>query len=126
MTGQKMATFDPYEVLELEKGASMMEIKRAYRSQSLIWHPDKHQGDKNAEERFVLISKAHQVLTDPTSRENFEKYGNADGMLLFQFSLLLLMWTINVQFFLILDQAIKALPSPSACLHFLPTSATSS
>lgn len=81
MQTQKMATFDPYEVLELDRAAAptLLEIKRQYRTLSLIHHPDKHPGDKEAEEQFVRISKAHQVLTDPATKENWEKYGNPDG-----------------------------------------------
>lgn len=81
MQGQKMATFDPYEVLGLDKATSptITDIKRAYRTLSLDNHPDKNPGDQEAEDRFVRISKAHQVLTDPTTRENWEKYGNPDG-----------------------------------------------
>jgi translocation protein SEC63 len=46
MQGQKMATFDPYEILNLEKGATLPEIKRAYRTLSLEFHPDKHPNDE--------------------------------------------------------------------------------
>ena len=34
--------FNPYEILEVEKGADMRTIKRAYRKMSLKWHPDKN------------------------------------------------------------------------------------
>ena len=81
---QKMATFDPYEILGVEKGANLTEIKKAYRALSLVYHPDKQAGGgekerEDAEQNFIRINKAHQVLTDETTRENYEKYGNPDG-----------------------------------------------
>jgi hypothetical protein len=38
---QELATFDPYQVLELEIGATEQEIKKAFRRLSLLYHPDK-------------------------------------------------------------------------------------
>jgi len=78
---EKMQNFEPYEILGLEKGAELSAIKRAYRKMSLKWHPDKHKGEKQkeAELKFVLISKAYQALTDEAMKENYAKYGNVDG-----------------------------------------------
>ena len=39
-----MKPFDPYEILELERGATDREIKKAYRQLSLKFHPDKVRG----------------------------------------------------------------------------------
>eukprot|EP01006_Ploeotia_vitrea_P035406 TRINITY_DN65873_c7_g5_i1.p2 TRINITY_DN65873_c7_g5~~TRINITY_DN65873_c7_g5_i1.p2 ORF type:complete len:751 (-),score=471.11 TRINITY_DN65873_c7_g5_i1:2237-4201(-) len=74
-----MYEFNPYEILDIEIGASVPQIKRAYRKKSLVYHPDKNPGDKDAERRFIEVSKAYQTLTDDAARENFEKYGNPDG-----------------------------------------------
>lgn len=70
------ANFDPYDILGVPLGASEASIKRAYRKQSLILHPDKETGDEKA---FMKLTKAYQALTDEESRRNFEKYGNPDG-----------------------------------------------
>lgn len=54
----EFANFDPYEILQVEVGASPAAIKSAYRKLSLIHHPDKESGDETA---FMRLSKAYQV-----------------------------------------------------------------
>ena len=71
--------FDPYQILGIDTEATTTEIKKSYRKLSLKYHPDKNPGDKLAEEMFMKIAKAYEALTDETSKENFEKYGNPDG-----------------------------------------------
>lgn len=50
-----------YEILGLKPGASIKEIKDAYRNLALRYHPDKDSSEGN-EERFVKISDAYQTL----------------------------------------------------------------
>lgn len=54
----EMSNFDPYDILGLPPGATQAEIKRSYRKQSLILHPDKETGDEKA---FMKLTKAYQV-----------------------------------------------------------------
>ncbi|KAF2315542.1 hypothetical protein GH714_040044 [Hevea brasiliensis] len=76
---REIQVFDPYSILELEPGASESEIKKRYRRLSILYHPDKNP-DPEAHKYFVeSITKAYQALTDPISRENYEKYGHPDG-----------------------------------------------
>lgn len=75
----EVRAFDPYQILGIEQGAAMGEIKKAYRKLSLKFHPDKNIGNKVAEEMFMKIAKAYEALTDENSKENYEKYGNPDG-----------------------------------------------
>ena len=75
----EVSRFDPYQILGIEQGAAMKEIKKAYRTLSLKYHPDKNIGVKSAEEMFMKIAKAYEALTDESSKENYEKYGNPDG-----------------------------------------------
>ncbi|KAJ6707277.1 DNAJ PROTEIN ERDJ2-LIKE [Salix viminalis] len=76
---REIQVFDPYAILGLEPGALDSEIKKNYRRLSVQYHPDKNP-DPEANNYFVeFITKAYQALTDPISRENYEKYGHPDG-----------------------------------------------
>jgi translocation protein SEC63 len=77
-----VAKFDPFEILQIQdREANVSFIKKQYRKLSLIYHPDKNIGPKAvaAGEMFQKIAKAYEALTDETSKENWEKYGNPDG-----------------------------------------------
>ncbi|MDR1284931.1 MAG: molecular chaperone DnaJ [Campylobacteraceae bacterium] len=67
--------FEYYEILEIEKSADNETIKKAYRKLALKYHPDRNQGDKNAEEKFKQINEAYQVLSDSSKREIYDRYG---------------------------------------------------
>ena len=71
-----MAQRDYYEVLGVKKGASIEEIKRAYRKLAVKYHPDKNPGDKQAEDRFKEINEAYAVLSDPQKKEQFDRFGS--------------------------------------------------
>ena len=73
-----MAQRDYYEVLGVKKGASIDEIKRAYRKLAVKYHPDKNPGDKQAEERFKEINEAYAVLSDPKKKEQFDQFGSTN------------------------------------------------
>ncbi|PHU06378.1 DnaJ protein ERDJ2A [Capsicum chinense] len=88
--------FEPFSILGVEYGASDSEIKKAYRRLSIQYHPDKNP-DPEAHSYFVeFISKAYQALTDPVSRENFEKYGHPDGRQGLQMGIALPQFLLNI------------------------------
>ncbi len=62
---------DYYEVLGLEADASDEEIKKAYRSLAKAFHPDTSTHPK-AKERFLAISAAYEVLSDPDSKRDYD------------------------------------------------------
>jgi len=46
---------------------------------SLLKHPDKNPDNPLAVQEFIRLTKAYNILTDDTARDNFLKYGNPDG-----------------------------------------------
>ncbi len=69
---------DYYQVLGVDKKASVDELKKAYRKLALKWHPDKNPNDKSAEEKFKKISEAYAVLSDDKKRSEYDQFGSAD------------------------------------------------
>ncbi|MDQ4011970.1 MAG: DnaJ domain-containing protein [Actinomycetota bacterium] len=69
-------TRDYYQVLGVNRGASGEDIQRAYRKLARQYHPDVNK-DPGAEERFKEISEAYDVLSDPKSRERYDRFGAA-------------------------------------------------
>ncbi|MDR3073161.1 MAG: molecular chaperone DnaJ [Deltaproteobacteria bacterium] len=67
---------DYYEILEVERGASADEIKRAYRQMALKFHPDRNPGDPAAEQKFKDAAEAYDVLRDPEKRARYDKFGH--------------------------------------------------
>jgi molecular chaperone DnaJ len=68
---------DYYEVLGVEKSASIDEIKKAYRKLAVKYHPDRNPGDKAAEEKFREATEAYEVLSDEKKRPLYDQYGFA-------------------------------------------------
>jgi molecular chaperone DnaJ len=68
---------DYYEILEVEKTSTDVEIKSAYRKQALKYHPDRNPGDHAAEESFKECAEAYSVLADPDKRAAYDRYGHA-------------------------------------------------
>ncbi len=77
-----MAKRDYYEVLGVEKSASKDEIKKGYRKLAVKYHPDKNQGDKEAEEKFKEATEAYEILSDDQKKQIYDQYGFAglEGM----------------------------------------------
>lgn len=69
-----LAKFEPYKVLEVNRRASAPEIRKAYKKMAKEWHPDKNK-DPNAEARFIEITKAYELLSDPDRRKQYDNHG---------------------------------------------------
>lgn len=64
-----------YEILEISQSADKDSIKKAYRKLALKYHPDRNQGDKEAESKFKLINEAYEILSDDKKRAVYDRYG---------------------------------------------------
>ncbi|WP_367454961.1 molecular chaperone DnaJ [Snodgrassella alvi] len=72
-----MTEVDFYEVLGISRTAGDEEIKKAYRKLAMKYHPDRNQGDKNAEEKFKEVQRAYEVLSDSQKRAAYDQFGHA-------------------------------------------------
>lgn len=70
---------DYYNILGVDKNATESEIKKAYRKAALKYHPDKNPGDKQSEEKFKEAAEAYDVLGNKEKRDNYDRFGTADG-----------------------------------------------
>ena len=62
-----------YEMLGVDKNAPSNEIKKAYRTLAIKYHPDRNLGNKAAEEKFKDINEAYEVLSDQTRRVQYDQ-----------------------------------------------------
>ncbi len=72
-----MSKPDYYEVLEVTREVTTVELKKAYRKKALEHHPDRNPDNPEAEETFKVCAEAYAVLSDPQKRELYDRYGHA-------------------------------------------------
>ncbi|KAL5105411.1 hypothetical protein TcWFU_003321 [Taenia crassiceps] len=68
---------DLYDKLHVSRSATTKELKAAYRREATIWHPDKNPSE-GAEQKFIEITKAYEILSDPQKRAKYDAYGVYD------------------------------------------------
>ncbi|XP_076450182.1 dnaJ homolog subfamily C member 10-like [Babylonia areolata] len=66
---------DFYQLLGVEKSASVREIRKAFKKLAISAHPDKNTGDPEAHEKFLRITRAYEVLKDEELRKKYDMYG---------------------------------------------------
>jgi molecular chaperone DnaJ len=66
---------DFYILLGLERGASLNDIKRAYKRLARRYHPDVNPGDRVAAAQFRQIAEAYETLSDPDRRRRYDAGG---------------------------------------------------
>jgi molecular chaperone DnaJ len=72
-----MAKRDYYETLSVQRTASEQELKSAFRKLAKDCHPDRHPGDKEAEQKFKELNEAYEALKDPQKRAAYDRFGHA-------------------------------------------------
>ncbi len=72
-----MAKRDYYEILGVSKSATIKDIKAAYRTLALKYHPDRNPGDKAAEEKFKEAAEAYEILSNEEKRQQYDQFGHA-------------------------------------------------
>ncbi|MCK4384726.1 MAG: molecular chaperone DnaJ [candidate division Zixibacteria bacterium] len=68
-----MAQKDYYEILSVSENATPEQIKKAYRKLAKKYHPDANPGNKAAEEKFKEVSEAHDVLSNPEKKRQYDQ-----------------------------------------------------
>ncbi|EKD28345.1 MAG: Chaperone protein DnaJ, partial [uncultured bacterium] len=74
-----MAKKDYYEILGVPRNANDNEIKKAYRKLAIKFHPDKNQGNPDAEAKFKEASEAYEILSNPQKRAQYDQFGHVGG-----------------------------------------------
>lgn len=75
--------FDPYQLLQVQRGATDSEIRRAYRLLARQCHPDVNK-EPGAEQRFKELSLAYSVLSDRRKRALYDRHGEVALTIEFQ------------------------------------------
>jgi DnaJ-class molecular chaperone len=63
---------DPYDVLGVERSASLEDIRKAYRALAKKLHPDLNPGNREAEARFKDVASAYDILSDKEKRQRYD------------------------------------------------------
>jgi DnaJ-class molecular chaperone len=67
-----MAQKDYYEILGVAKNAKIKQIKDAYRTLALRYHPDRNRDSPSAVDRMKDINEAYAVLANPRKRKEYD------------------------------------------------------
>ncbi len=67
---------DYYEILGVPRDADEQQIKKSFRRLAREYHPDRNQGDADAEAKFKELAEAYEVLSDAERRRTYDAYGH--------------------------------------------------
>lgn len=66
-----------YDILEVERGVSAVDLKKSYRKKAMRYHPDRNHDDAQAEAKFKEVGEAYEILKDDQKRAAYDQYGHA-------------------------------------------------
>ncbi|HEX4346454.1 MAG TPA: J domain-containing protein [Vicinamibacterales bacterium] len=66
---------DFYLILGVERAATLVDIKRAYKRLARRYHPDINPGDRTAAQQFRQIAEAYETLSDADRRRRYDTLG---------------------------------------------------
>lgn len=67
-----MDTQDYYKILELDRNAAPPEIKKAYKTLAIKYHPDRNPDDIHASEKMAALNEAYAVLSNPDKKREYD------------------------------------------------------
>lgn len=77
---EKAREMNYYEILQVEKTATDADLKKAYRKQALLLHPDRNHGNVDeATAKFAVVQAAYDVLSDSQERAWYDSHGMSMG-----------------------------------------------
>lgn len=66
---------DFYELLGVAKTADSREIRKAFKKLALTAHPDKNPDDPLAQQKFLDLKQAYEILKDQETRKQYDLHG---------------------------------------------------
>ena len=72
-----MSKRDYYVVLGVERNATEVELKKAFKRQAMKHHPDRNPDNAEAVEKFKEAKEAYEVLSDAQKRAAYDQFGHA-------------------------------------------------
>lgn len=82
---QKSKMKDHYKTLGVDRAASDLDIKKAYRRLAKLYHPDKVQGDEAKKEeagkKFQEVADSYEILSDPEKKARYDRGEDVNGQM---------------------------------------------
>ena len=77
-----MSKRDYYEILEVSRSATDVELKKAFKKKAMKFHPDRNPDNPEAAVKFKEAAEAYDVLSDPQKKSAYDQFGHSgvEGM----------------------------------------------